>query len=74
MEKSRNAHGAPVAHQRTPAPTRFLTAVFVVLTLIAGLDTIAPSLKLRLIPESGSQPRAGAARSSNAFDWSQVRY
>lgn len=73
MEKSWNAVGAPVAPQRALKGTRFLTAAFGALVLIAGLDAIFPSLKHRLIPELGGQPQAGAGHASKSFEWSQVR-
>lgn len=72
--KSWNGHGdVPAAPQRAPAGNRFLTAIFVSLIIIAGLDTVVPSLKHRLIPEPSKQPQTGADDASKPFEWSQVR-
>ena len=71
--KNWNGHGdALVAPRRVPVGTRFLTAAFVALVLIAGLDTSLPNLKHPFIPEPGSQPQAGIGHASESFDWSQV--
>ncbi|KAJ8111546.1 hypothetical protein OPT61_g5881 [Boeremia exigua] len=70
--KGLNGHSdAPVAPQRATTGARFLTA-FTSLVLIAGLDTIFPSLKHRFIPEWSSQPRVGTSHSSRSFEWSQI--
>jgi hypothetical protein len=72
--KSWNGHNdAPAAPRRTPAGNRFLTAVFVSLVVIAGLDTVFPSLKHHFIPEPARQPQPGTDDASKPFEWSQVR-
>lgn len=72
--KSWNGHGnAPAAPRRASAGNCFLTAVFVSLIIIAGLDTIFPSLKHRFVPEPGRQPQPGTDDASKPFEWSQVR-
>ncbi|XPS70904.1 hypothetical protein M3J09_003106 [Ascochyta lentis] len=71
--KSWNGHDdARMARQRAPAGTRFLTAAFAAVVVIAGLDTIFPSLKNHLIPEQGSQPPSGPGHVAKSFQWSQV--
>lgn len=72
--KNWNEHGdALVASRRAPIGTRFLTAAFAALVVIAGLDTISPSFKFQLIPEQGSPAPIGPIRPAQPFDWSQVR-
>ena len=72
--KSWNEHDdALVAPRRAPAGIRFLTAGFVALDLIAGLDTIFPGLKQQFIPKLFSQPPSGTSHAAKSFQWSQVR-
>jgi hypothetical protein len=71
--KSFTGHGdALTAPRRAPAGTRFITTAFAALVIIAGLDTIFPSLKHQFIPESGAQPREGTSYTARPFKWSQV--
>ena len=72
--KSWNGHGdALVAPWRALAGTRFLTVGFVALVVIAGLDTIFPSLKQEFIPKLFNQPLSGTNHAAKSFQWSQVR-
>jgi hypothetical protein len=72
--KNWNGHGDALgAPRRAPAGTRFLTAAFIAVILIAGLDVILPSLKHRFIPGLPSQPPAGTSYAAKSFQWSQVR-
>jgi hypothetical protein len=72
--KSWNGQGdAPAVPRRAPTGNRFLTVVFVSLIIIAGLDTVFPSLKHLVIPEPGRQPQTGIDDASKPFEWSQVR-
>ncbi|KAF3046456.1 hypothetical protein E8E12_009594 [Didymella heteroderae] len=71
--KNWNGHSdAPAAPRRASAGNCFLTAVFVSLVVIAGLDTIFPGLKHRAIPELGRQPQPGTDDASKPFEWSQI--
>ncbi|KAH6638378.1 TAP-like protein-domain-containing protein [Boeremia exigua] len=71
--KSWNGHDdARIAPQRAPSGARFLTAAFVALVLVAGLDTIFPSFQHRYIPNVGNKPRVGISHGSKSFEWSQI--
>ncbi|KAJ4382867.1 hypothetical protein N0V86_002092 [Didymella sp. IMI 355093] len=70
--KSWNGHGdARIAPRRASASNRLLTAVFVSLIIVAGLDTIFPNLKHRFIPPPG-RPRSGTGDAFESFEWSQI--
>lgn len=72
--KSWNGYSdALVAPRRAPAGTRFLTAAFAALVIIAGLDTIFPTFKYHFIPELSTQPPLGAGHTQKPFQWPQVR-
>lgn len=71
--KIRNGRGDALDTSRQiPAGTRFLTAAFVALAIIAGLDIIFPSFKRQIIPGQSIQPTAGPGRILKPFEWSQV--
>ncbi|KAF2627749.1 hypothetical protein BU25DRAFT_410405 [Macroventuria anomochaeta] len=72
--KNWNGHGdALVAPRRTPAGSRFRIAAFVTFVLIAGLNTVFPSLKHQFIPKPGSQPPARTGYAPESFQWSQIK-
>jgi hypothetical protein len=62
---------------RRRAPAReigFLTAVFVALIVIAGLDTIFPGVTHKLTSHlSANQGNTGFRHAEEPFEWSQVR-
>jgi hypothetical protein len=71
--KSWNGRGdARIAPRWASASNRLLTAVFVSLIIVAGLDTVFPSLKHRFIPPPGKS-QSGTGDAFESFEWSQVR-
>jgi hypothetical protein len=72
--KSWNGHNdARVVPRRASAGTRFLTTVFCALVVIAGLDTVFPSLKHKYIPGQDGQPLSRPSYAARPFEWTQVR-
>jgi hypothetical protein len=66
---------AHITRRRAPArEIGFLTAVFVALIVIAGLDTIFPGVTHKLTSHlSANQGNTGFRHAEEPFEWSQVR-
>ena len=59
--------------QASSAHTLVLAAIFTLLVLFAGIDTICPSFKHQFLLKAGSQSQAGVVSPTyESFKWAQV--